>query len=290
MTEDTNRHLRVITEWGARWQVEFAAEKTQAVLISRSRENARMLEGQIKFGVDTLAIQDSVNILRVEVDSRLCFDRHLESVARKASLKVTLLRRVRNLLDAVGLLKLYKAQVRPIMEYSPLTWMCSAQGHLSLLDKVQRRAERLISDNYDHQQRHHPGQQLRHRPHERRPQQQHRHPPEAHQNASSTPMLDSLEHRRRVGALTVLHKAQVQYTPHLAALRVPWRRCERTTRTVVSDLLLEIPMAHTTGKQRAFTCATSLLWNAFTAAVEVRHMSTQQVKVAAHTWLRSRPP
>ena len=66
-----------------------------------------------------------------------------------------------------------------------------------------------------------------------------------------------------------------------------WRRCERTTKTVVSDLLLEIPMARTAGKQRAFTCATVSLWN---ARVEVRHMSTQQVYVAAHTWLRSRPP
>ncbi|MPD00395.1 hypothetical protein E2C01_095863 [Portunus trituberculatus] len=39
---------------------------------------------------------------------------------------------------------LYKAQVRHIMEYSPLSWMCSAQSHLSLLNKVQRRAERLL--------------------------------------------------------------------------------------------------------------------------------------------------
>ena len=51
-----------------------------------------MLEGQINnyFGLDTLPIQDSVNILGVEVDSKLCFDSHLESVARKASLRVTL--------------------------------------------------------------------------------------------------------------------------------------------------------------------------------------------------------
>ena len=135
--EDTNRHLRVIPDWGARWQARFAAEKTLAVLKSRSREDARMLEGQIKLGVDALAIQDSVNIVWVEVDSKLCFDSHLESVARKASLRVKLLLCVRNLLDGDGLLKLYKAQVRPIMEYSPLTWMNSAQGHLSLLDKVQ---------------------------------------------------------------------------------------------------------------------------------------------------------
>ena len=285
----TNRHLGDIMAWGRRWQVKFAAEKTQAVLISRSREDARLLEGQIKFGGDVLAIQDSVNILGVEVDSKLCFDSHLESVARKASLRVTLLRRVRHLLDADGLMKLYKAQVRPIMEYSPLTWMSSAQGHLSLLDKVQRRAERLIAETNGQQRRHHPGQRLHQQPQERRPQQQQQ-PHRGTQLDAPCTLLDTLEHRRRVGALTVLHKAQVQHIPHLAALRVPWRRCERTTRAVVSDLLLEVPRTRTTGCQRAYTCATAVLWNAFTSVVDVGRMSTQRVKQAAHTWLRARPP
>ncbi|XP_045131249.1 uncharacterized protein LOC123516157 [Portunus trituberculatus] len=114
------------------------------MVILRSREDARRLEGKLKFGDDTLALQDSVSILGMEVDSQLSFARHLEGVARKASLRVTLLRRVQHFLNADGLLKLYKAQVRPIMEYCLLTWMSSAQSHLSLLDKVQRRAERLI--------------------------------------------------------------------------------------------------------------------------------------------------
>ena len=71
-------------------------------------------------GDNTIPLQDSVSILGVEVNSRLLFDRHLEEVARKASQKVTLLRRLCHL-NADGLLTLYKAQVRPIMEYVPLT-------------------------------------------------------------------------------------------------------------------------------------------------------------------------
>lgn len=84
------------------------------------------VRGRLKMGENNIPLQDSVNILGVEVDSLLLFDRHLEDVARKASQKVTLLRRLRHLLDSDGLLTLYKAQVRPIMEYAPLTWMSSA--------------------------------------------------------------------------------------------------------------------------------------------------------------------
>ncbi|MPC99085.1 hypothetical protein E2C01_094480 [Portunus trituberculatus] len=188
--------------WGKQWQVKFAAEKTQALVISRSREDVRLIESQLKFGEDTFAIKDSINILGMEVDSKLSFDRHLESMARKASLRVTLLRRVRYLLDAKGLMTLY-------MEYNPLSWMCSAQSHLSLLDK---------------------------------------------------------------------------------ALWIPWRRSERTTRAVVSDTLLEVPRCHSVRCQRAFSHDTVVLWNAFISAVDVSSMSTQQVKCAAHAWLRTHQP
>ena len=47
-------------------------------------------------------------------------------------------------------MKLYKVQVSPIMEYSPITWMSSAQGHLFLLDEVQQKAERLMADTNGH--------------------------------------------------------------------------------------------------------------------------------------------
>ncbi|MPC87272.1 hypothetical protein E2C01_082130 [Portunus trituberculatus] len=67
--------------WGKQWQVKFAAEKTQAVVISRSREDIRLIEGQLKFGEDTLAIKESINILGLEVDSKLSFDFQLENEA-----------------------------------------------------------------------------------------------------------------------------------------------------------------------------------------------------------------
>ena len=143
----------------------------------------------------TPSLQNSINILSVEVDLQLRFDRHLENVAQNASQKVTMLRRMKHLLHADGLLTLYKAQVSPVMGYAPLTWMSSVCCHLNLLDKVQRREKRLISGarQYQHQHR-----------------QQHE------QQIDAAKLLwHSLERRRRVAALTVLHKSQVQHVPHL---------------------------------------------------------------------------
>lgn len=44
--------------------------------------------------------------------------------------------------------------------------------------------------------------------------------------------MNALEHQQDVGALVVLHKAQIREVPHLARLRVPYRLLESDTKTV----------------------------------------------------------
>ena len=145
VVHSANALLSNIMAWGDRWQVKFALDKTQAMVVTRIYVDERELHGRLRMAGNTIPLQDSVSILGMEVDSRLLCEHHLEEGVRKASQKVTLLRRLSHLLNADGLLTLYKAQVRHIMEYAPLTWMSSAHCHLNLLDKVQKRAERLIS-------------------------------------------------------------------------------------------------------------------------------------------------
>ncbi|MPC92470.1 hypothetical protein E2C01_087561 [Portunus trituberculatus] len=226
--------------WGERWQVKFAHEKTQAMMITRSQGEADHLRGRLRLGPDTIPLQDSIEILGVEMDSRLQFNCHLEKVARSASSKVNLLCQMKHLLHADSLLTLYKAQVSPIMEYASLTWMSSARCHLSLQDKVQRRVERLIS-SATHHQLHHPHWWRR---------QQHRQPQQEQQRHD---LRDSLEHSRRVAALTVLHKAQLQRIPHLTDLGATWRRHEVGTRTMLANDFLEVPRSHSSTHQRALT-------------------------------------
>ena len=102
--------------WGERWQIKFAPDKTQAKLILRSQEGASQERRKLKFRRDTIPLQDSINIFGLEVDSRLRFDRRLEKVTLNASQNLTLMRRIKHLLHADGLLTLYKAQVGPVME------------------------------------------------------------------------------------------------------------------------------------------------------------------------------
>jgi len=255
---ELNRQLRLVEQWGELWQVNFAPEKTQAMVISRSPGASHAVSGQLCFGGKSLPLQDYIKILGVAVDRSLRFDHHIAGVARQTSLRVSALRRMADTLDPRGILTLYKAQIRPCAEYGALSWMSSAATHMQRLDAVQRRALRLVATDED---------------------QQHPAP------------VTSLEHRRDVSALVVCHKTQVQRVSHLDPLRLLPHTVQRCTRAAASsDELVQVPRSRSSQHQRTYTARTSRLWNMFTVATpHVKDMSTHQVKLAAHRWRSTLP-
>ncbi|KAG0730009.1 hypothetical protein GWK47_029177 [Chionoecetes opilio] len=231
------------------------------MVISRSPAAGPAVEGRLRFGGVPLPLQEAVKVLGVEVDRELRFDGHIKYIAKKASHRVSALRRVASFLDRGGKLLLYKAQIRPYLEYAALSWMSCAASHTMRLDSIQRRALRLV-DAAD--------------------------PPAQPEPVSP---LDSLEHRRDMAALVVFHKAQVQGVPHLAGLRQSPGIATRSTRTVLtSGDAVEVPRSRASQHQRTFVGRVSRMWNIFTAAVpHIQEMNTQSVKLAANRWRQSKP-
>ncbi|KAG0718967.1 putative RNA-directed DNA polymerase from transposon X-element [Chionoecetes opilio] len=153
------------------------------MVASRSPAAGPAVEGRLRFGGVPLPLQEAVKVLGVEVDRELKFDGHIKHIAKKTSHRVSALRRVASFLDRGGKLLLYKAQIRPYLEYAALFWMSCAASHTRRLDSIQRRALRLV-DAAD--------------------------PPDPPAQFKPVSPFDSLEHRRDVAALVVFHKAQVQ--------------------------------------------------------------------------------
>ncbi|XP_045106831.1 uncharacterized protein LOC123501859 [Portunus trituberculatus] len=189
-----------------------------------------------------------MDVLGVTYDSALTFRHHIERLAREASGKLASLRRMSWLLDDKGLEILYKAQVRSSLEYSCLAWGGAASRHLSLLDRVQARAVRLIKDS----------------------------------GARNEPKLHSLQHRRDVAGLAVMYKIQQQRIPHLQALRQPLRRAQVTTRAVTL-MPGELFQWH---HQRQYVHHYGKLWNTLIAAqIDFSEMNLQQFKKCVNIWL-----
>ena len=113
---------------------------------------------------------EEIELLGVIVDQKLTFAPQISKLCTKARQRLGFLRRASRVLCGRRRANTYKAFVRPRLEYAHLCWMGAADSHLAKLDDVQNAAIRLLG-------------------------------PDA-------PPLDSLDHRRRVGALTYLYKLQ----------------------------------------------------------------------------------
>nr|CAH7720997.1 unnamed protein product [Callosobruchus chinensis] len=71
---------------------------------------------------------------------------HVSSIATAAGKKLGYLFRARKYFSPSNLLTLYKAQIRPSLEYCSHIWGAAAPTTFSILDAVQSRAIRLIGD------------------------------------------------------------------------------------------------------------------------------------------------
>nr|CAH7745951.1 unnamed protein product [Callosobruchus chinensis] len=71
---------------------------------------------------------------------------HVTPIATAAGKKLGYLFRARKYFSSSNFFTLYKDQIRPSLEYCSHIWGAAAPTTLSILDAVQRRAIRLISD------------------------------------------------------------------------------------------------------------------------------------------------
>ena len=112
--------------------------------------------------------QQQLKLLGATLDSKLTFDAHLRTAAARANSHIIgLLRKVALVLDGPGKLVLYRGFVGPLLEYAPHVWMEASPTNLGHLSRVQWRALHIPGPNV---------------------------------------LLQSLEVRRTVAALSFLHK------------------------------------------------------------------------------------
>ena len=202
-----------------------------------------------------LTYDSDINILGIQIDSALKFTNHVKVIAKKAARKLACIRRIASFLDGNGCYTLYNSQVRSLMEYCPLVWSSCPASYLGLLDRVQNRAQGLVSlkTNESERQR----------------------------------VFQPLQHRREVAALCVMYKVHRQNIPHLASLRLePQTAALHDTRTSSTrGQELKVPFARTDQYLRSFHPKYARLWNKMVQQTTLLYLPTLQAfKSAVHKW------
>ncbi|XP_045492437.1 uncharacterized protein LOC123691896 [Colias croceus] len=135
--------LEEVSKWGRKNLVEFNPTKTQLCAFTAKK---KPFESAPLFMNTPLSVKSSIAILGVNISDDVQFRDHLEGKASLASKKLGVLYRAKQYFRPDHLLLLYKAQIRPHMEYCSHLWAGAPLYQLLPLDRVQRRAVRMIGD------------------------------------------------------------------------------------------------------------------------------------------------
>lgn len=135
--------LDQVSDWGDLNLVQFNPIKTQVCAFSTKRT---AFIASPRFRNTPLSVRPVIGILGIEISCDVQFRGHLEDKAKLASKKLGVLGKACQYFSSAHRLQLYKAQVRPHMEYCSHLWAGAPQYQLTPFDRIQRRAVRVIGD------------------------------------------------------------------------------------------------------------------------------------------------
>lgn len=132
-----------LDSWAARWQMTFHPSKCKVLRIGSNHTHYeyKMLEGNTPV---TLEIVDSEKDLGILTDRKLSFEEHINATAKKGNQLVGMIKRSFNYLNRDMLSTLIKSIIRPVMEYGHAIWNPHLKKHKIALERIQRRATKLI--------------------------------------------------------------------------------------------------------------------------------------------------
>ena len=113
-----NNDLKKVSNWAFQWKMSFNPDPSkQAQEVIFSRKLKRVTHPPLVFNNANVSQRKSQKQLGIILDSKLTFEDHYKTVLRKTNRTIGLLRKLQNLLPREALTTIYKAFVRPHLDY-----------------------------------------------------------------------------------------------------------------------------------------------------------------------------
>jgi len=130
--------------WSGKWLLKYNKEKCHVLSVKNKFEEAKytMESGD----GNNIVLQHTYNEkdIGVHMDPNLNFDEHINAKVNKANSNMGIIRRSFKTLDAEIFPYLFKAMVRPHLEYASSVWNPYLKRQVKLIEDVQRRATKLL--------------------------------------------------------------------------------------------------------------------------------------------------
>ena len=137
--DQIQQDLNDIQEWSDKWQLPFNASKCKCLHFGKNNPN------NVYYLKETpIACCEEEKDLGITFDTSLKFNEHICNITKKANQVLGLIKRNFKYLDDKNLIKLYKALVRPHLEYGQSVWSPFLKKHKRSIENIQRRTTKLI--------------------------------------------------------------------------------------------------------------------------------------------------
>ena len=246
MAASINKDLQRILNWGKSNLVCFNAAKTQGCLVSAKKSRSLPV---IEMNESVLKISNSISMLGMSVSSNLSWVDHILTATKVAARKLGFLYRSKQYFNSKQLYLLYKAQIRPHLEYNSHLWVGAPKYASDMVNRIQKRAIRLIND------------------------------------PTLTSNIQSLEHRRIVSVLSLFYRYyHGRCASELKSLIPPNATFARNTRFAHSQhqYAVKISSCRTKRTQSTFFCTACKLWNDLPSSCFPSQYNLSKFKVAVH--------
>jgi len=139
--EDLNR----LQEWTEKWNLHFNASKCHVMHMGKGNPGCKYILNVNNQDVELNQCTEEKD-LGVIFDQNLSFDTHIQSAIKKANRNLGLIKRAFSHLDRDIFINLYKALVRPILEYGNIIWSPHLKRQSASIERVQRRATKILPE------------------------------------------------------------------------------------------------------------------------------------------------
>ena len=96
----------------------------------------------------TIKNSDPIKLLGVIIDNKLDFTEHLNTICKKANLKLHALNRISRFSSPEQHVLIINADIKSLFNYCPLIWMFCNWGIMHKMNKINKRSSRVLFEKY----------------------------------------------------------------------------------------------------------------------------------------------
>ena len=135
--------INSLSRWFEKWLLSVNTHKSAVIALRSTRQPPVHLS--VFINSEQIPQVSVHKHLGLTFNDTLTWEDHVNVIATKASQRIGLLRRYNKRLPALAIQHFYKTSIRPALEYASLAWCGLSSTASQTLERVQRRAARVIT-------------------------------------------------------------------------------------------------------------------------------------------------